>query len=374
MGVHARLFRQFLSALHTVIPDQAMLKIYTDRSHLSLNAEQTGGKQYVPVDMLRPFLSSPQEGYISGYVRIAPELFLLVDDPAAADIGVLPLRYGRYVSLKRLDAVDVFAETMRHAGKPWAIFDIGDTYREIKTDAHVFRVSVYGSRRGSNVHGYTGAITDVVDHFMESPLPVRLKSDVPIVGFCGQVPPAPTLRSGASQLLANALTRFGLENTAAPFHTVHLRSGIIRRMQQSTAIQTNFVLRPHYMGERGAKNDDAEQRRREFITNMAESDYVLCVRGFANFSFRFYETLAAGRIPVLVNTDCVLPYDRIIDWKKYVVWVEMRDLPHIGEVVREFHNRLRPDEFANLQRECRRVFDEWVSMHGFFKNFWRHFS
>jgi len=48
-------------------------------------------------------------------------------------------------------------------------------------------------------------------------------------------------------------------------------------------------------------------------------------------SYRLYEALCCGRIPVFIDTDCVLPYDFMIDWKKYFVWVDQSELPLIAE-------------------------------------------
>lgn len=65
------------------------------------------------------------------------------------------------------------------------------------------------------------------------------------------------------------------------------------------------------------------------------SDYVLCARG-GDFSYRLYETLSYGRIPVFVDTDCVLPYDSEIKWKDYCVWVDEKEVNRIGERSRSF--------------------------------------
>jgi len=74
-----------------------------------------------------------------------------------------------------------------------------------------------------------------------------------------------------------------------------------------------------------------KQMRLEFLQNMIGSDYVFCCRGAGNFSYRLYEALCCGRIPVFIDTDCVLPYDFMIDWKKYFVWVDQSELPLIAE-------------------------------------------
>ena len=114
--------------------------------------------------------------------------------------------------------------------------------------------------------------------------------------------------------------------------------------------------------------------RREYVQNMVDSDYVLCARGGGNFSYRLYETLSCGRIPVFVDTDCVLPLESAIDWKGTCVWVDESDLNEIGSRVAAFHAALTPAEFADRQRACRRLWETHLSPQGFFAHFHEHFG
>ena len=97
---------------------------------------------------------------------------------------------------------------------------------------------------------------------------------------------------------------------------------------------------------------------------MKDSDYIICVRGGGNFSARFYETLAMGRIPIFINTDCILPFDNLIDWKRYCVWVEKKELRNIGEKITTFHQSLSNEEFQKLQAECRIIWEQYLSREG----------
>ncbi|RYE12198.1 MAG: exostosin, partial [Sphingobacteriaceae bacterium] len=90
--------------------------------------------------------------------------------------------------------------------------------------------------------------------------------------------------------------------------------------------------------------------------------------GYGNNSIRFFEALCCGRIPVFVNTDCVLPYDFLIDWKKYCVWIEEDDISKIPEKVLEFHNKYTDEEFKALQVEIRTIWRTYFTPEGFFKN------
>ena len=112
----------------------------------------------------------------------------------------------------------------------------------------------------------------------------------------------------------------------------------------------------------------------EFYQNIVDSDYVVCVRGAGNFSVRFYETLAMGRIPVFVNTDCLLPLSDKINWKKHVVWVEEKEIPIINKKIVDFHNSLSIKDFKELQLANRTLWLESLTLGGFFKTFFKNLS
>ena len=82
--------------------------------------------------------------------------------------------------------------------------------------------------------------------------------------------------------------------------------------------------------------------------------------------------MACGRIPLFIDTDCVLPFDFAIDWKRFGVWVDQADLRSVADRVAEFHDSISGEEFEELQVACRRLWEEWLSPEAFFANFHRH--
>ena len=82
---------------------------------------------------------------------------------------------------------------------------------------------------------------------------------------------------------------------------------------------------------------------------------MLCARGRGNFSYRLYETLCSGRIPVFIDTDCVLPFEDVIDWRSLCVWVPEAEVDQVAERVADFHARLSPVELPELQVAVRQA-------------------
>ena len=145
-------------------------------------------------------------------------------------------------------------------------------------------------------------------------------------------------------------------------------------MKNKAAVETAFIVRDDVF----QWSEDWFRRRHservEFVRNMAESDYVVCIRGGGNFSCRFFEALCCGRIPVLVDTDSVIPFEFAVDWDRYVVRIAPRDHGQIAERILAFHENISDDEFIELQRGCRRLWKEWLSAPGFFSKFHLHFK
>jgi len=211
-------------------------------------------------------------------------------------------------------------------------------------------------------------------------LPLRSKGERAVVGFCGY---APSFRTGSRTLRGRlkqavrggakrVLTALGLRQSHAS-----IRTTVLRFLAASPVIDANFKMREHFLGgallsEGSVDVRKMQQIRQEYVQNTVGSDYVLCARGGGNFSYRLYETLSCGRIPVFVDTDCVLPFHSEINWKEYCVWVDEKEAKWIGEKVAEFHARLSNQQFVELQRACRRLWESHLSPEGFFANFYKH--
>lgn len=334
------------------------LAFYSDKSYVPAGAPH--------VVMLYPFWGTnpedpddPNAGRFDGYAAAGTRFFSLVP-LEQADVAVYP----RDLSNEGADeALPEFLGLAREAGKPSVIFFTSDSTEPLPGDAVVFRTSLYRSLRRPGEYALPAWSEDFLSRYTGGELPLRRKGSKPVVGFCGFAG-APAL-----SLLIDPLRR-------GAAHGASVRTRALRLLARESAIEANIVRRDKFLGgalQRGRVDATTLRRaRREYVRNMVESDYMLCARGAGNFSYRLYETLSLGRIPVFVDTDCVLPYDFAVEWRDYCVWVDQRDLPRIGELVRAFHDALTESEFLELQRSCRRLWEEYIRPEGFFAEFHRH--
>lgn len=359
------------------------LNIYSDRNYLPKGME--------PVIILYPFWKEfiPNEKHpwsraYGKYIEISNSLFKMTS-LEEADIVVMPtnwrlIRGESWRSKVNKEAENLsieFADKVANSGKEIVIFFAGDCCAEEVpiNNATVIRTAAYRSKRGQKDIIMPSFTEDFVKEYLEDQMPLRQKSNKPLVGFCGLAINNSWETKLKEFLYHGLMLTKSLELGVSPYKGRYLRSQALKILAESPSlINTNFIIRDKSVF---LTIDDIERRKKtraEYVKNMVESDYILCCRGSANYSIRLYETLSCGRIPIFIDTDCVLPEDSIIDWKKYCVWIDEKEIPYIAEKVAEFHSNISDQEFLDLQHECRNLWKNRLSPEGFYTNLHLHFQ
>ena len=245
---------------------------------------------------------------------------------------------------------------------PLAVFFWSDSTEPVELPgAVVFRTSLTRSGRRTGEHAMPAWSEDLVDVHLGGSLPNGR-------GASGR------RSASAASPGRRRFVRAWRDSLRGPSpHAARDRA--LRLLEASPAVDTNIVLRPSFYGGAAGGEPDAQlQARTGYVENLVASDYVLCARGAGNFSYRLYETLSCGRIPVFVDTDCVLPHEESIDWHSLCVWVDESELDEIGERVAAFHASHDDRSFRELQQECRRVWLDRLSPEGWFGHLDRYFA
>jgi hypothetical protein len=134
----------------------------------------------------------------------------------------------------------------------------------------------------------------------------------------------------------------------------------IRHLQKSHQVRSNIIERGSYSGHRETITEDPAQARQEYIDNMLSSDLALVVKGDGNYSYRFYEALSLGRVPLFIDTDCVLPLDDVIDYDSFIFRVPYSDIHRLGSILREEWNAWQDAEFQSMQRDAREAYQTYL--------------
>jgi Exostosin family len=355
------------------------LKLHTDRRWLLPGLERTH------VTILTPFWGRNDGVGARLWPEYADRLiesgkdFLELTPLEDAELAVFPVPC-RPLLLRPdgLERAEAFAAEARAAGKPFAFFY--DTFDASSTpfpidDALVFRGSLFRSRRTERQFALPGFHADLlpVAGGRVTERPARGK---PVISYCGVVlrdrEPA-NAKERARRVLGD-VRRFAWRLQGRHEEDLFMRARAIDALGAQDDVDTNIVVRARH--ESGYSEELAEERwaemRREYVQVIVDSDYGLGIRNTENWSYRFYETLCLGRVPVIVDTDIVLPYDFLLPWNDYCVIVPRSDVDNIGARIAAFHDRLTPSDFVELQHECRRVWEDYLSPLGFCRNFHLH--
>jgi len=331
-----------------------LIRLYSDKKY------SRSGLHHHP--LLFPFWGIPEhlkndERFIN-FTRIGPSYFELssLED---ADYALFPTYYQWIcddpVGLRDLDSF--LKETERYSLKT-IIFFTSDSSMPLQVDnAVIFRNSLLRSKQNKNEYSIPHVVDDILQQYCGGQLHPIEKEKIPRIGFVGYA--ATPIRAFLSRMYHGVVKKPCNKGEVST-----IRYDTLKYLTRTSKIASNVILRRTYWGTLSQTAIRAEQRK-EFIQNMLQNDYILCARGGGNFSFRLYETLCCGRIPLFINTECVLPCENIIDWKKYVVWVEEKDIANVENILLAFHEKLSDPEYLLRQAECRKLWEDYFSVEGF---------
>jgi len=282
--------------------------------------------------------------------------FTLVDDGMKADWIMIPMFITSLASQSGKEFIKKSADLARSLKKPFGVFSNSD----LIIDPGV-----------QDVYLFTPGAYSTFPHLVEIPAilpydPVQKwyqgnwkpwNPQGSLVGFCGQatINPIKMLKDG----LKISRLRKDLKKGSSPYLTVPKflpaweRARILRKLKASD-LTTDFILRSRYKG--GASSPlEKEKVEEEFYQNIHNSLFTVCVRGMGNYSVRFYQTLAMGRIPILIDTDSVLPFSSEIPYDQFILKVPFKDRFDIERRIVTFIKSKTEDELVSVQkmaREC----------------------
>ena len=310
------------------------------------------------------------------YVRAAnlqyqysKEDFALVSDIAEAEYVHVPYGYER-LKATNPERLARIVEDARGAGKPLLIDGSGDLEFPIDIpNSVVLRVSQYRYRVAGNDLTVPFPAEDLLETYYGGEMQLREKPETPSVGFTGWA--SMTLKNRLkTELKELPITSAGLldPKRRAERKGLFYRERALKALGATAGIENHFTARATYSGHVKTISGTVADNRREFVETLAASDYTLAVKGDANSSVRFYEALAMGRIPLFLDTACVLPLEDELNYRDFCVFVDWKDTDRIGARLLEFHASVTPERFIEMQKEARRAYREYLRMDSFSKH------
>ena len=323
-----------------------MLKLYTNIEVLT----ETYRRQVFP--LLFDLVFVQNETLLSKYK--------LVDAIEDADIVVVPIDYAAF--LKHSVALsDLLKKAKQHKKTIW-IYSAGDYgFTNYIQNTYTFRLGGFDSQLDERTLILPSFISDPYGRYLSQGFSILKKEVKPSIGFVGHA------QSGLKKYLKEYINhskyklKRGVGKVLAdkqPFYPSSIkRAKYLESLVKNEDLNTQFVLRNQYRA--GAHSTlTKEETTEQFYDNIFNNGYTFCSRGVGNFSVRFYETLAVGRIPVLINTDCRLPLQDQIQWESHCLIIDVKSKLSMAEQILKFHNNLDEKAFESLQQSNR---DLWLN-------------
>jgi hypothetical protein len=104
----------------------------------------------------------------------------------------------------------------------------------------------------------------------------------------------------------------------------------------------------------GSQTEEVERQKQYYAETIARSKFVLCPRGAGASSFRIFETMAAGRVPVILSDSWVPPAGP--DWRNCAVFIPEKDVEKIGAILETHEAR-----FSSMAAAARQEWENWFA-------------
>lgn len=287
--------------------------------------------------------------------------FTLVSQIADADYVLVPHNY-RKLQMADPGKFNAIAADAQAAHKPLLVDASGDIEWPVTTPHTVaLRLSQYRYSMGPNEITIPFLADDLLHDYYGGQLQLRKKSSRPSVGFAGWAHFSPSQRlKTACKELPITLASLTDHKRHAEHKGIYFRKQALHALEADVRIDSHILARKSYSGHAATMQGTFEDNRREFVETLHGSDYALAVRGDANSSVRFYEALSLGRIPLFLDTACVLPLEDVINYREFCVFVDHTDVSRIGDILVDFHARVSPEQFEDMQRKARAAYEQFL--------------
>lgn len=130
----------------------------------------------------------------------------------------------------------------------------------------------------------------------------------------------------------------------------HIRENIVNKFLKEIPERCDFIINNSW----GNLDDPLK-----FFKNIKNNLYGLCVRGGGNFSFRLGEVLMMGRIPILIDTDCILPFPDLIPYDTNFIRIPIEKIDDMVNIIEKYHESHTEEQLIQIQKENRLIWETY---------------
>ncbi len=288
--------------------------------------------------------------------------------------------YPKFFKLDLFNELKKVSKQAQNAGKKVVVFYVSDIDTDIKIDnLLVFRTSITSDNR-ENEFAMPGFPGDALETYgnnnisFNRPISSTYKISVGYAWYSNFYNIKTHIFYICLQIARKIMSLWVIKNLLYQRHkevSYHLlstigigkyvRGKVINRLKMTKTITFDFIQRKWWLYLNTWK-----KIKQEYIDNIIQNDFALVMRGNGNYSFRLYEIMGLGKIPVFIDTECRLPFEDIIPYKELFVRVPFKDIKHIEKYIEDFmvenHNKIH-----TIQKEIRDIYEKCFTINSYFK-------
>jgi hypothetical protein len=233
------------------------------------------------------------------------------------------------------------------------LFNTGDISPKIKTK-NTLEIRTF-------LHPWENSYQKIIIPYAVKARSFKLRSwkPKPTISFMGYVP----------KLTPGSLFGYNPKSLTYPISSsvyLNRKLGEIRLNIIKNKYEINFVKRNNFTAYH--KNSDLKENLINFQNSLDNSDYILCPRGFGNTSMRFYESLSAGRTPILIDSKGALP---VLDdnelWSKHIITVNIL-LNWVKLIEKDWSSLCEKSEYEQRQIKNYELFTRFLNYNSYLTN------
>lgn len=332
-----------------------------------------------------PLLAEFYDGATGSFTARGSEYatyYRITDDIDDCDVIVLANALSVYHEERQTDRIKEFVRQVDERKKPGWVFSGGDFGYSSRSFSHerifYFRLAGYASRLCDRDIMMPSWVKDPFQtrslELVEGTLPY---TDRPQVGFCGH-------STFDLRELITAKIKVNVHNirsvlgrspfeTSRQFVSPYQRKRVLSGIRKSNLVDCSFIERKKYRAG-VTENKDAHPTTREYYENISQNQYSIAIRGGGNFSVRFFDICAMGRIPVFFNFDSPLPFKERLLRENLLVEIDPSSKSYAHDILRYHQSAVVRDNFRDLQQRVRRFWKDHYTKLGFYREIHDLFS
>lgn len=97
-----------------------------------------------------------------------------------------------------------------------------------------------------------------------------------------------------------------------------------------------------------------------FKTICSKSKFTLCPRGYGKTSFRLYEAIQLGSVPVYISDEHYLPWTDELSWSQFCVLIKPNQIPDLKDILMSYTE----DQIKIMVTTGQQIYNDYFSLEG----------